>query len=80
MRKGKEYIILLNESITKPTSNSTLASNWNKGIIPKHNRYIIEVLDNQAKMIKINGVAVDDPTDNFLGWVPYDGFDIEETL
>ena len=31
-------------------------------------------------MIQINGVATEDPTDNFYGWIPIDSFEIIKKL
>ena len=75
LKVGLVYIIKLNDTITDPFSGSTLASNWNRGIIPKHKEYIVEILEGMANMIKVNGVATEDNQDQFLGWLPLDGFE-----
>jgi len=80
LNKGEYYIIKLFDNITNPSENSVLASNWNGGKIPKHDTYIIEVLDNIGNMIKINGVANEDPSDNFFGYIPTDGFEVIKKL
>lgn len=76
LKKGSVYTIELAKFITMPSVSSTLASNWNSGIVPKHNKYIVEIVDNMANMIKVNGVAVEDNTDQFYGWLPSNGFDV----
>ena len=45
VKKGGVYKIKLASLITKPDSNSTLASNWNNGIIPKFEVYVVEIID-----------------------------------
>ena len=80
LSKGEYYIIKLYNNITNPSENSTLASNWNSGKIPQHDMYIAEVIDNIGNMIKINGVASEDPTDNFYGYLPTDGFEVVKKL
>lgn len=75
LKVGSVYTIKLNDTITDPFSGSTLASNWNRGIIPKHKEYIVEILEGMANMIKVNGVATEDNQDQFIGWLPLDGFE-----
>lgn len=67
LKKGSVYTIELADFIVMPGVSSTLASNWNGGIVPKHKKYIVEIVDNMANMIKVNGVAVDDNSDQFYG-------------
>ena len=76
VKQGEVYRIRLEECITNPYQSSTLASNWNNGVIPKHNEYIAEIVTKMANMIKVNGVAVDDYNDHFCGWLPTEGFEI----
>ena len=78
VKAGEIYRIKLSKSITNPDQNSTLASNWNNGIIPKHDEYIVEIISKMADMIKVNGVAVEDQSDNFYGWLPENSFEIIE--
>ena len=80
LNKGEYYIIQLFNSVTHPSENSTLASNWNGGRIPKHDMYIAEIIDKKGNMLQINGVANEDPMDNFYGWVPVDGFEVIKKL
>jgi len=75
LKKGEVYRIKLKSFILNPSSGSTLASNWNNGIIPKYSEYLVEILDGMANMIKVRGVAVDDETSLFIGWLPMDGFE-----
>ena len=76
VKQGEVYKIRLEEFITNPYQSSTLASNWNNGIVPKHSEYIAEIVTKMANMIKINGVAVEDSSDSFYGWLPIEGFEI----
>lgn len=78
LKKGDVYLIHLFDSVANPSSSSTLASNWNAGKVPKNDTYIAEIINNMSKMIKVNGVSVVDDTDNFYGWLPYDGFEVLE--
>ena len=78
--KGEYYIIKLLDNVIHPAENSVLASNWNNGKVPNYDMYTVEILDNIGNMIKINGVANIDPTDNFYGYLPIDGFEIVKKL
>ena len=80
LNKGDYYIIKLFNSVTNPSENSVLASNWNAGKIPKYEIYTAEIIDNIGNMVKINGVANEDYTDNFYGWLPTDGFEVLKKL
>ena len=80
LKKGSVYTIELADFIVMPGVNSTLASNWNGGVVPKHKQYIVEIVDNMSKMIKVNGVAVEDNTDQFYGWLPSEGFEVINKL
>jgi len=76
LKKDTVYRIKLFDSVINPSKDSTLAANWNNNKVPKHSEYFIEVIDKLGNMIKINGIAVDDQTDNFYGWVPTDSFEV----
>lgn len=76
VKQGEVYRIKLEEFITNPYQSSTLASNWNGGIVPKYSEYIAEITTKLGNMIKINRVATDDYTYNFCGWLPVEGFEI----
>lgn len=76
LKKDTIYRIKLDSLVTNPSSNSTLASNWNNNKVPKHSEYLIEVIDKLGNMIKVNGVAVEDQSDNFFGWLPTDSFEV----
>lgn len=76
LHKDQAYKIKLEPFVTNPYQGSTLASNWNSGIIPKHDEYLVEIIDKMANMIKVNGVAVEDNTDTFFGWLPDDSFTV----
>ena len=76
LKKGAVYRVKFLESVTNPSQGSTLASNWNAGKVPKHSEYLAEVIDKLGNMIKFNGVAIEDQTDNFYGWAPIDCFEV----
>ena len=75
LKVGSVYKIRLNDFITNPYDGSTLAANWNGGVIPKYKEYLVEVLDFMANMISVNGVAVENNSSQFIGWLPLDGFE-----
>lgn len=76
LHRNTLYRIRLSDTIVHPSSNSTLASNWNAGRVPKNYEYNVELLDIMNGMYKFNGVAVDDPSDCLFHWVPENGFEI----
>lgn len=80
LKQGEVYRIKLEEFITNPYRSSTLASNWNNGVVPKHSEYIVEIVSKMANMIKVNGVAVEDQSDSFYGWLPVDKIEILEII
>ena len=75
---GDIYLIKIDDSIIHPSSNSTLASNWNAGKVPKYSTYQAELVDKMGKMYKFNGIAVEDGeplySENWFGWFPENGF------
>jgi len=76
MKVGCIYDIELFDSIVNPPPSSTLASNWNNGVVPEYKLYTVEVISNTAKMIKVNGVAMENNASQFYGYLPSDGFEI----
>ena len=76
MIQGKIYEINIKDHIIKPTSNATLASNWNGGKSPTVNNYYAEFVSSMSNMYKFNCTAVGDPSNDFFGWLPSDGFEI----
>ena len=76
LKKGMVYRIKLEPFITNPNPSSTLASNWNNGIIPKYDEYYADIIDRMGVMIKVNAVAVEDNTSQFVGWLPDNGFTV----
>ena len=74
MKKGGVYDIKIKPTIFN--SDSSLADNWNNGIIPEYECYTVEVEDSMANMIKVNGVAIENNTSQFYGWLPLDGFEV----
>ena len=80
LETGQVYLIEVADNIINPPAGSTLASNWNQGRSPKSKRYIAELETIAAKMYKWNGVAQDNPTEAWYGWIPSEGFSIIEKL
>ena len=80
LNKGDIYLIELSDILLQPTSNSTLASNWNSGKIPTHKQYKAELLDVMGNMYKFNGIAYENEQDlygdNWYGWFPREYFKV----
>lgn len=72
---GKCYLVQFADHILHPSPDSTLASNWNQGRIPKHSYYKVEVVQMMAKMVRLAGFGYipetnTDTNDFWDGWVP----------
>lgn len=82
--EGQVYVIELEDFILNPLQNSTLASNWNSGKIPKYKRYQVEFIKKMSNMYKFNGVALDNNqpiySENWFGWFPDEGFKVVSLL
>ncbi len=80
------YIIKLAPYIIHPSENFTLASNWNRGIVPKSEYLKCVVTQIMGKMVKVDGGGFDytnkvDLNDSYIGlWLPSEGFEIKEEL
>lgn len=81
---GDVYIIRLSDNILNPTSNSTLASNWNSGKVPKYKIYKVELLEVINNMYKFNGIAIDCGkeiySESWFGWFPKEQFEVIEKV
>ena len=81
---GSVYLIELSDDLLDPQVNSTLASNWNNGNIPRYKYYKVELLDKMNNMYKFNGIAYDHGVDlyneNWYGWFPESKFKIIEKI
>ena len=81
---GSVYLIELSDDLLGPQVNSTLASNWNNGNIPRYKYYKVELLDKMNNMYKFNGIAYDHGVDlyneNWYGWFPESKFKIIEKI
>ena len=81
---GNMYLIKVNDNVLHPSSNSTLASNWNAGKVPKYSMYQAELIDKMNNMYKFNGVAIenDEPiySEGWFGWFPDNGFEVIKKL
>ena len=76
---GESYLIELASYITHPSENFTLASNWNKGIVPKSKTLNCVITQIMGKMIKIDGVG--EHSDSYVGlWLPMGGTKIIKKL
>jgi len=85
IKVGSYYILKIKDSLLNPSPNSTLAANWNNGIIPTHNYYKVDVCQIMARMIKVNGIAFNNETQTdinefFSGWLPIDEIEIISEL
>ena len=84
MKIGGIYLIKLDKKMTNPTTNSTLASNWNGGRIPTQEYYKVELLEIMNNMYKFNGIAIKDNTElyseNWFGWIPKEYFEIIDKI
>ena len=82
--EGQVYVIELEDFILNPLQNSTLASNWNSGKVPKYKRYQVEFIQKMSNMYKFNGVALDNNqpiySENWFGWFPEEGFKVISLL
>ena len=82
--EGQVYVIELEDFILNPLQNSTLASNWNSGKIPKYKRYQVEFIQKMSNMYKFNGIALDNNqpiySENWFGWFPEEGFKVVSLL
>ena len=82
LNEGDICIIELEDFIINPQSNSTLASNWNAGKIPKYKQYKVEFIEKMGNMYKFNGIAYNNGEDlyneSWFGWFPENGFKILE--
>lgn len=79
------YLLKLENYIINPPANFTLHTNWNKGIIPKHECVKAVVSKIMGKMIFINSVGYDlknnlDTDDVWDGWVPYKSIKVIKEL
>lgn len=76
------YIIRLSNSLLFPQDNFVFASNWNKGSVPTHKYYKVQVLKVMGEsMVYINGVGYDLTTiseydDTWSGWLPTNQIEI----
>ena len=75
LQVGHIYDIKLKPSIINPI-DSTLADNWNQGRVPEYSSYTVEVESNIGNMIKINGVAIENHSSHFIGYIPSDSFEV----
>ena len=72
LKVGGVYTIELDNSLLYPSSTSTFSANWNGGRVPRNKSYVIEIIDILQGYIKCNGVAVNDNSDDWFGWLPID--------
>nr|DAD82715.1 MAG TPA: hypothetical protein [Siphoviridae sp. ctrpg19] len=70
---GCYYKIEISDKVLSPTSESTLAKNWNGNTVPPSKIFNCVVQQLMGKMVKVDGVAVIDnvATDQkWNGWLP----------
>lgn len=79
------YLVELADYILNPSTEYTLADNWNKGIVPKDKYMKVEVEQLLGKMVKIIGSGFDPDTNTDKNtvwelWVPQKGIKILQNL
>lgn len=83
---NKKYIIKLEYYIIHPSDTFTLASNWNKGIVPKSEYMICTPIKFIGKMVQVDSTGYDIITntiltDSYKGlWLPSKGIKIINQL
>ena len=82
---GQCYLVELSDYLLTPSDGNTLASNWNKGTVPKYKYYKCEIVKIVGKMICILGYGVNpvtgrDTSDLWEGWVPQSGIRLVQKL
>jgi hypothetical protein len=84
LKKDSCYLIELDDSLLNPSSNSTLASNWNAGRIPEYKYYNAEINSILNKMVQVTAVPVINGeaiyNKQFYGWLPFDQIKIIKQL
>ena len=79
---GSQYIVKLANYILHESTNFTLSSNWNKGIVPKSETLIIYIKAFSGKMLRVCGRGIDIETNQYLSdiyddfWLPESGVEI----
>jgi len=73
------YQISIEPYIINEPENFTLSSNWNKGTKPTDTYMNVEILTIMGKMIKVNGVGVNDGK-LWEGWLPRGAFKVLKEL
>lgn len=79
LRQNCYYQIKLENYIINEPENFTLSSNWNGGSKPTDFYMNVEIVKIMGKMIKVNGVGVNDGL-LWEGWLPQKGFKIIKEL
>lgn len=79
------YLMELDDYITHPSEDFTLAANWNKGSVPQSTYYLAEISQVVGKMVKITGrgydIVTNQPTlDIWEGWLPQKGIKLIKEL
>lgn len=69
------YIIEIADYVLNPSTEFTLATNWNKGTVPPHKHMKVQVSQITGKMIKVTGIGYDITYQKDLplvweGWLP----------
>ena len=79
MSVGNCYLIELEDYIIHPSVNFTLASNWNRGVIPASKTLKCMVTQILGRMVKVDGLG--DHSDSYTGlWLPMGGVKIIEKI
>lgn len=76
---NKCYEIELADYIIHPSENFTLASNWNKGIVPTSKNLKAVIVQLLGKMVKVD--ATGEKGETYIGlWLPMGGIKIRGEL
>lgn len=82
----KSYIIKLDKNLTILEMSSSLANNWNHGLVPTHELMQIEVLEKMGTMYRVKGYYLNedctkmDGCDFWEGWLPIEHISIVKEI
>ena len=79
VEENKYYQIKVKDYIIHPYEGFILHSQWNNNIIPPDDTMNVHILQIMGKMVRVNGVGVNVPT-NWAGWLPKESFEIIKLL
>lgn len=85
IKENECYLIKLKDCLLNPSYNPSLTNNWNGGSVPKYTHYKVDISKIMARMIKVNGIAFDYPSQTDInemwsGWLPLSDIEILEKI